>query len=724
MIARQHRLLSKVLNPQRYLSTAAAATATSSPVPPPATHPSFDVIRNVDLRDDLGDVVGTLYRHRATGAEILSMKSSDSNKVFGVTFGTPNDSSNGVAHILEHSVLCGGQKYPLKEPFVELLKGSMNTFLNAFTYPDRTCYPVASTNLKDFYNLIDVYLDAVFFPNITELTFKQEGWHLAPDDADPEQLIYRGVVFNEMKGVYSQPDSLVHRHMSSAMYPNPEHIYGLDSGGDPVNIPDLSYNEFVGFHKQYYRPSNARIFFFGDDPEEERLRLVEETFANLFKTDPTRCGPLPKPKPLIRPMSDGPGLHLQVPYVTDEGGDPEAEEGAGAGTGGQHYAMSGWILNEEPLDLEDSITLSIANDLLVGNTSSTLYRDLMDSKLGTAFIGGGLSDEMQQATFSAGLKGVLAKDCAQINRIINESLEKVVKEGFSVDAINASVNSTEFSLLEFNTGGIPRGLSLMLAANPCWIYNDDPFLHLEMKQAMKKIRIKVDNNEPIFSNIVNRYLVQNKCRSSVELIPDPTLGDKQKQIERNTLDQIKMNLSDREYDTIVKDQQILLDHQSATDPPEVLGLIPRLELSDLNATIAATPRSITHSSPTVLVHELAETNGIVYVDVVLDAKDVDMESLMWLPMFTNALTQTGTETLDEASLTYQIGTNTGGLGASVLSTAVRDPNNNQEWSTSASLHKVVIRGKATVGKVHLLFDLMGDVLLGKLCGFSMFFHVL
>jgi presequence protease len=719
MLRLQRRLAKYANVSTRRLSTIAATQTDSSipittPPPPPTEHTSFDIIKSVDLREDLGDVTATLYKHRSTGAEVLSMRSSDSNKVFGVTFGTPPDSSNGVAHILEHSVLCGGKKYPLKEPFVELLKGSMNTFLNAFTYPDRTCYPVASTNLKDFYNLIDVYLDAVFFPNITELTFKQEGWHLAPDDNDSNKLIYRGVVFNEMKGVYSQPDSLVHRHMSHAMYPDPKYIYGVDSGGDPAHIPDLSYDEFVNFHKTYYRPSNARIFFFGDDPEDERLRLVEETIRNLMIEDPDRCGPLPKPKPPIRPLSDGPGLNLKIPYATedvDENENQQAEIG-------QHYAMSGWILNEKPFDLEESITLSIANDLLVGNASSTLYRDLMDSKLGTAFIGGGLSDELQQTTFSVGLKGVHEKNCHLIDEIIEKSLKKAVHDGFPMEAIHSSVNSTEFSLLEFNTGGIPRGLSLMLAANPSWLYNDDPFMHLEMKKAMKKIKIKVNQGVPIFSNIVEKYLVNNTCKSTVELIPDPLLGKKQDMIEKAALNQIRLNITDMEHDQIIKDQQILLEHQNSTDSRDILNLIPRLNLSDLNQKISTTPRSVSvqekngnTNSTVVLVHELAETNGIVYVDVVLDANDVDMDSLMWLPMFTNAMTQTGTDKLDEASLTYEIGTHTGGLGASVLCTTVRDPEDRTKWSTEDSLNKIIIRGKATVEKVPLLFHLIGDVLL-------------
>jgi len=212
------------------------------------------------------------YRHIQTGAEILSMINDDENKVFGITFRTPPRDSTGVAHILEHSVLCGSRRYPVKEPFVEILKGSLQTFLNAFTYPDKTCYPVASQNIQDFYNLIDVYLDAVFYPRITPEIFQQEGWHYEREKRD-DPLTYKGVVFNEMKGANSSPDSLLAEYSQQSLFPDT--TYGLNSGGDPAVIPDLNYEQFRDFHRRYYHPSNARIFFAGDDDPEERLRLVD-----------------------------------------------------------------------------------------------------------------------------------------------------------------------------------------------------------------------------------------------------------------------------------------------------------------------------------------------------------------------------------------------------------------------------------------------------------------
>ena len=748
LAARRRVLGHALLAPFSTRSAAAAAAA----APEPAAHPDCDVVATRDLSEDLGDVTATLYRHRATQAEVLSMRSADTNKVFGVTFATPPDSSNGVAHILEHSVLCGGRKYPLKEPFVELLKGSMHTFLNAFTYPDRTCYPVASTNLKDFYNLVDVYLDAVFFPKITPLTFAQEGWHYAlpgsmeadagadveageGHDADSTPLTFKGVVFNEMKGVYSQPDSLVHRFLNEALFPDPDHVYGHDSGGDPATIPDLTYDDFVAFHRQHYRPSNAKVFFFGDDPEEERLRIVADTLDTLAEVDPARCDMLPQMDLPYRPL-DSPGRRLTRSYAVaglrqEEAGETadyadEAEaEAAEIGMEmaenkeDKNYVMLGWVLNDRPLSLEESITLGIANDLLVGNASSSLYRDLMDSRLGTAFIGGGLSDELQQATFSAGLKGVRPEDVAAVEEVVHASLQRVADEGFPEEAIAASVNSTEFSLLEFNTGGIPRGLALMLASNPAWIYRGDPFASLEYKQAMRAVRARLDRGEPIFSDAVRRFLCENACRASVEMVPDSGLQARLESSERAVLDAARQAMGAEEFANVVDMQQRLLEHQGTPDPPHVVEMIPRLKLSDLDVGIDTTPRQVTTTATTgtvLLTHELPETNGIVYVDVALDISDVELSSLAWLPLFASALTQTGTDTMDEAALTFQIGTDTGGVGASVLFTPVREHNGDDgtppTWSESQLATKLVVRGKATTEKVGLLFGLLGDVLVG------------
>ncbi len=327
-----------------------------------------------------------LWRHVKTGAELLSVENDDENKVFGVAFRTPPADSTGVAHILEHSVLGGSQKYPLKEPFVQLVKGSLNTFLNAFTSPDRTTYPVASTNLQDFYNLVDVYLDAVFHPLLTPYHLDQEGWHYEIEDPGAP-LTFKGVVFNEMKGVYSSPDAILYRASQHALFP--DNTYGVDSGGDPRVIPDLTYDAFRQFHTTYYHPSNALIYFYGDDDPAERLRLLDAELSQ-FEAAPVSAD-----------------VALQAPFATPR----QVVTGYsvdGASDGAQKcMAQVNWAL-PEVTDRALLMALSVLSYALVGTQASPLRKALVDSGLGEDVTGGGFGASLRQPTFSIGLKGVLA----------------------------------------------------------------------------------------------------------------------------------------------------------------------------------------------------------------------------------------------------------------------------------------------------------------------------
>ena len=329
-----------------------------------------------------------LYEHVATGAQLLSLVNDDENKVFGITFRTPPANSTGVAHILEHSVLCGSRKYPVKEPFVELLKSSLKTFLNAFTYPDKTCYPVASQNVRDFYNLVDVYLDAVFHPRITPEVLMQEGWHLETDGPDAP-LTFQGVVYGEMKGVYSSPESLLGRYCQQSVFP--DITYGLDSGGDPADIPSLTFEQFKAFHEQYYHPSNSRIFFCGDDDPDERLRYVDEFLAGFGRREiDSRVG--------LQPRFDAP-RRLERPYAVS----------ADAGEAAKAMVAVNWLL-PETRDIELSLALQILSYILVGMSASPLRKALIDSGLGEDLTGSGLEGELRQMFFSTGLKGIDPKD--------------------------------------------------------------------------------------------------------------------------------------------------------------------------------------------------------------------------------------------------------------------------------------------------------------------------
>ena len=421
-------------------------------------NPAFILIAECECAEVSGAV--RLWKHAATGAQVLSIVNSDENKCFGVAFRTPPTDSTGVAHIIEHSVLCGSEKYPVKEPFVNLLKGSLQTFLNAFTFPDKTCYPVASANLQDFYNLIDVYLDAVFHPRISENSFRQEGWHVEADTPDGPWS-YKGVVYNEMKGVYSSPDACLAEESQHAMFPDT--LYSLDSGGRPAEIPNLTYEAYRDFHASYYHPSNARFFFWGDDPEERRLEIVAEELKGYAFRDVDSAIPLQKPfaSPVRR----------EVPYAVQPGqADPKC------------LFTVNWLCGERG-DVELSLMLEMLGSILEGMPGSPLRRALISSGLGEDTAGAGLESDLRQLFYSTGLKGVKREDIPAAEKLIFDTLRRLCDEGIDPAAVEAAVNSTEFAYRESNFGNFPRGLAAMLQALSTWLYDGDPLTAARQHQA-------------------------------------------------------------------------------------------------------------------------------------------------------------------------------------------------------------------------------------------------
>ena len=345
-----------------------------------------------------------LYRH-TTGAELLSMLNDDENKVFGVALRTPPSDSTGVAHILEHTVLCGSRKYPLKDPFVELIKGSLKTFLNAFTFPDKTCYPVASQNTQDFYNLVDVYLDAVFFPRLAQYHFEQEGWHYELEQ--PEQpLAYKGVVFNEMKGAYSSPDNMLHKYIQQSLFP--DNTYGVDSGGDPARIPDLTYEQFTNFHHTFYHPSNARFFFYGDDDPDKRLEIIAG-YVNEFQ-----------------PLAVDSHVPLQQPFTAPQKLTRTYAAGPDAGDTTKAMLTVNWMLGEVT-DLETLLGLGVLDYLILGTPAAPLHKALIESGLGENVAGGGLNDGLRQLTFSVGLKNIDQQNADAVEAMVIDTLSNLAQ---------------------------------------------------------------------------------------------------------------------------------------------------------------------------------------------------------------------------------------------------------------------------------------------------------
>jgi Zn-dependent M16 (insulinase) family peptidase len=641
-------------------------------------HPAFALVRDETI-PEIASKVG-LYRHKKTGAQVLSFVNDDENKVFGITFKTPPENSTGVAHIMEHSVLCGSRKYPVKKPFVELIKSSMNTFLNAMTFPDKTAYPVASQNLQDFYNLVDVYLDAVFFPLISEDTFRQEGWHYEADGTQMP-ISFKGVVFNEMKGAYSSPASVMHKASQQSLYP--DSTYGVDSGGDPKAIPDLTYDYFRNFHRRFYSPSNARIVFYGDDPEARRFEMLEEYLGQL---EPT----VADTEVRLQPRWSAP-KHIEGHYAA-------GEDEPGKKTG---MVTVNWML-EEPLAPELVIALNVLEHVLVGTPASPLRKALTDSGLGEGLTGSGLADDYRQPMFTVGLKGIDDADAGKVEALILDTLSRLAKDGIDRLTVEASMNSFEFALRENNTGSFPRGMALMFRTLRGWLHGGDPFEALAYEGPLSALKSKLAAGERVFEDLIAHNLVGNTHRTTVLLRPDPELDAKDAAAERARLDAVTLGLSDEQREGIVEMTAHLKALQEEADPPAALAKIPSLGLKDLDRTNKPVPiERGTISGARLFTHALP-TNGVIYLDLGFDLRRVPAELVPYLNIFQRALFQTGTAKEDFVSLTQRIGRSTGGIGASRSISLMRDGKGTAAW--------LFIRGKAVPDKADELLAIITDVL--------------
>lgn len=628
-----------------------------------------------------------LYKHKKTGAEVMSVSNDDENKVFGVVFRTPPKDSTGIPHILEHSVLCGSRKYPLKEPFVELLKGSLNTFLNAFTYPDRTCYPVASTNTKDFYNLVDVYLDAVFFPKCVEdfQTFQQEGWHYELNDPSDE-ITFKGVVFNEMKGVYSQPDNLLGRTSQQALFP--DNTYGVDSGGDPRVIPSLSFEDFKEFHRKFYHPSNARIWFYGDDDPNERLRILSE-YLNMFDASSAPHESRVEPQRLFSEP-----VRIVEKYPVGEDGDLKKK----------HMVCVNWLLSDKPLDLETELALGFLDHLLLGTPASPLRKILLESGLGDAIVGGGIEDELLQPQFSIGLKGVSEENIQKVEELIMSTLQGLAEKGFDSDAVEASMNTIEFSLRENNTGSFPRGLALMLRSIGKWVYDMDPFEPLKYQKPLEalKARIAKEGSKAVFAPLMDQYILRNPHRVTVEMQPDPEKASREEQIEKETLDKVKASMTQEDLAELARATHELRLKQETPDPPEALKSVPSLSLQDIPREPVLVPTEIGDiNGVKVLKHDLF-TNDVLYAEVVFNLSSLKQELLPLVPLFCQSLLEMGTKDLDFVQLNQLIGRKTGGLSVYPFTSSVH--------GKVEPCSKIIVRGKAMSQRTEDLFYLINRVL--------------
>lgn len=621
------------------------------------------------------DSSARLYTHNKTGARILSIANKDENKAFGISFRTPPVRSDGIAHILEHSVLCGSKKYPVKEPFVELIKGSLNTFLNAFTYPDKTVYPVASTNLKDFYTLVDVYLDAVFNPLLTEDTFRQEGWHY---EVNPETkaLEYKGVVFNEMKGAYSDPDDLHDDLCRRSLYPNT--AYGLDSGGDPAVIPSLDYGTFSEFHSRYYHPSNSFIYFYGDDDPAERLNILDRWLDGYSKMEVDSL-------PGIQEAFDEPRKVM----ATYEGKEPKA------------WVAVNWALAGHG-DPETSLGLSILSHILIGTPSSPLHVALIDSGLGEDLAGFGLEDALRQGAWSVGLKAVDPDDTNDVEALVFETLEALASKGIDPKTVAASMNTIEFALREKNTGRFPRGLAVMLEALSEWLYDTNPLNTLAFEEPLRAIKEKISRGG-YFEGLIRRWFLDNPHRTTVHLLPDSSAEAARIAAEQEALDSAKAEMSEQDLKELAEVAARLKARQEKPDSPEALATIPSLSLSDLPVETARIPiESMQAGNSTILLHDLP-TSSILYADLAFPMDWLEDRLVPYAGLLGRLLLDMGTSAMDYIELGQHIGIHTGGISTSTLSAS--------KWKKPGLASYFIIRSKTLADQTDTLLDLLRTIIL-------------
>ncbi len=637
------------------------------------------------LREEMVPELNTqarLWRHVRTGAELLSLENDDENKVFGIAFRTPPADSTGLPHILEHVVLAGSEKYPLKDPFFEMVKGSLATFINAMTYPDKTVYPAASTNLQDFYNLLDVYADAVFHPLMTPEKLAQEGWHYELDAADGP-LTYKGVVFNEMKGAYASPDGLLGRLSRQALFPDT--TYGVDSGGDPAVIPDLTYEQFRAFYQSHYHPSNARLFFYGDDDPTERLRRMDAYLAPFDRAEVDSAI-------AIQPAFDAPRT-ARFPYSAGAAAD-------GDGAAPRAFVEVNWLLPEYS-DTALIMALSILSYALVDTPASPLRKALIDSGLGEDVLGG-FSTGTRQTTFSAGLKGVAVADIDRVEPLILDTLAGLARDGLAPAMIAAALNTIEFRRRENNTGRAPRGLSLLLRSLNTWLHDRDPLAPLAFEAPLAAFREALAADPTYLNRLIRHHLLDNPHRVTVVLEPDADLARRQSEAEAERLAAARAAMSAEEAAAVIDQAADLKRRQETPDPPEILALLPSLGRADLEPRHKPIPLAEHElAGARVLTHDLF-TNGIVYLDLALDLALLPAELLPYVPLFGRALTQMGTEAEDFVRLSQRIGQTTGGLYATTLVAPVRG---------GGVAARLALRGKATAARAPELLAILHDVLL-------------
>jgi len=639
----------------------------------------------VEQIDSLPSINATMIRlqHQQTGARFMHLERDDDNHLFAVGFRTPPDDSTGVAHILEHTALCGSERFPVRDPFFSMLKRSLNSFMNAMTASDWTLYPFSSMNRKDFQNLLDIYLDAAFFPNLTERDFSQEGHRLEFAETDnPQSLLeYKGVVYNEMKGAMSDPSSLLSRRMGRHLYPTT--TYRHNSGGEPSDIPDLTWQQLRDFHGRYYHPSNSWFFSSGNLDLPALLATVEDRVLKRFdrlKLD----SEVPAEQPLPGPKQ------ITECYPLDEGEPLEKRS----------MVQVAWLTN----DINDSferLSMALLSTLLLGNPAAPLYKALLDSGLGANLSPGvGYHDDNRTTYFAAGLQGTDPEQMEAIEKLVLETLEQVASEGFSRERIDGAIHRMEFSNREVTGDSYPYSLLLLMRLMGPWIHGGDPLAALNFEENLALLQAELDRGQ-FFENLIRQRLLENPHRVTLLLQPDTELGPQQDAQTRAKLDKITAQLSDADKQQLVEQGLAL---KKAQEEPEDLSCLPTLELSDIPPHEQVVTVQQEERQKVSCCWFDQPTNGIGTVALNFGLSGLNEQQRSLLPIFSSLLTQVGAGERDYLAMAQRMEAVTGGISA--RTSLLDDPGSLDNFIASFE-----VKGKALVRNCQPLFELLADIVL-------------
>ncbi len=601
---------------------------------------AYDLLKEQELNDI--NSKGYVLRHKKSGARIALISNDDDNKVFYIGFRTPPEDETGVPHIIEHTVLCGSDKFPVKDPFVELVKGSLNTFLNAMTYPDKTMYPVASYNDQDFKNLMDVYLDAVFHPNILKYKeiFQQEGWHYELEDKDAP-LTINGVVYNEMKGAYSSPDEMLQKYIFETLFP--DNTYSKDSGGNPDFIPELTYEDYIGFYKKYYHPSNSYIYLYGDFDIKERLEFMDKEY--LCQYDVMQVDSEIKEQKAFDAVKL---VTEKYPIASDESEEDNT-----------YFAYTKVVGNI--LDITLCQAFAILDYALVSAPGAPVRQALIDAGIGQD-VYGSLDDGLYQPTYTIYAKNANACDRERFVEIIESTLKKVVEEGVNQTSILAAINSSEFRFREADYGQYPKGLLYGLQCMDGWLFDDmKPFTHLELLDTYAYLREQVGTS--YFEDLIQKYLLDNTHGAIIALEPEKGLNQRNEAALEEKLAAYKTTLSDEELEKLIAETIHLEEYQEEESPEEDLLKIPMLKREDMRKEVLPLSNIEEYIGDTLVVRHDVFTNGIDYVSFIFDAEDIEAEDIPYMGFLRNVLAFVDTEHYSFSELTNEINIHSGGISS-------------------------------------------------------------